>query len=69
MIALNVIVILTLAGLFFKQGNLTKEELGVIELKQDCAYVSVPQQKAQKLILLLNNSRLKKAKVKISILE
>lgn len=58
-----------IAGLFFKQGNLTKEELGVIELKQDCAYVSVPQQKAQKLILLLNNSRLKKAKVKISILE
>ena len=57
-----------IAGLFFKQGELDKSELGVIELKQDCAYVSVPRSKSQQLIHELNNSRLKKKKVRISLL-
>lgn len=56
------------AGLFFKQGKLSKEELGIIELKQDCAFVAVAAEKAQKLVDRLNNSRLKKKKVRISIL-
>lgn len=56
------------AGLFFKQGNLTKEQLGVIELKQDCAFVAVPVTIAQQLVDNLNNSRLKKKKVRITIL-
>ncbi len=55
-----------IAGLFFKQGQLNKEELGLIELKQDCAFVSVPRTKSDKLIALLNNTRLKKKKVRIS---
>ncbi|MDT0647617.1 DEAD/DEAH box helicase [Zunongwangia sp. F260] len=55
-----------IAGLFLKQGNLAKEELGVIELKQDCAFVSVPPSKAEKLVRELNNTRLKKKKVRIS---
>lgn len=57
-----------IAGLFFKQGNLNKDELGVIELKQDCAYVSVPRSKSELLIQRLNNSRLKKKKIRISLL-
>lgn len=57
-----------IAGLFFKQGNLKKEELGIIELKQDCAYVSVSTSNIQELINKLNNNRLKKKKVRISIL-
>ena len=57
-----------IAGLFFKQGNLIKEELGMIELKQDCAFVSVPSSKSEQVIKLLNNSRLKKKKVRISLL-
>jgi superfamily II DNA/RNA helicase len=56
------------AGLFFKQGKLLKDELGTIELKQDCTYVAVPRAKAGNLISLLNNSRLKKKKVRISLL-
>ncbi len=56
-----------IAGLFFKQGNLTKEQLGVIELKQDCAFVAVPKTMAHKLCSDLNNSRLKKRKVRIYI--
>jgi len=57
-----------IAGLFFKQGNLGPGELGVIELKQDCTFVSVPKSKTNQLIKQLNNSRLKKKKVRISLL-
>jgi superfamily II DNA/RNA helicase len=58
-----------IAGLFFKQGNLNKDELGMIELKQDCAFVSVPRSKTLELVKLLNNSRLKTKKVRISLLD
>jgi len=58
-----------IAGLFMKKGNLKKDELGTIELKQDCAFVAVPVSKTQELIDLLNNQRLKKRKVRISELE
>ena len=57
-----------IAGLFLKQGGLEKAQLGIIELKQDCAFVAVPQELAQKLVNKLNNSRLKKKKVRVSIL-
>jgi len=56
------------AGLFFKQGKLDKHELGTIELKQDCAFVAVPLAKADDLILNLNNTRLKKKKVRVTVL-
>jgi superfamily II DNA/RNA helicase len=58
-----------IAGLFFKQGNLSKEELGEIELKQDCAFVAVPFEKAYDLTQQLNNSKIKKRKVRIYRLE
>lgn len=54
-----------IAGLFLKQGNLQKEQLGAIELKQDCAFVSVSTNKAEEIVAQLNNSRLKKKKVRI----
>lgn len=57
-----------IAGLLFKQGNLEKHELGVIELKQDCAFVAVARKKAHAIVENTNNSRLKKKKVRISIL-
>jgi len=55
-----------IAGLFFKQGNLNKDQLGVIELKQDCTFVAVPAALASELIGKLNNTRLKKKKVRIT---
>lgn len=58
-----------IAGLFFKQGKLQKDELGTIELKQDCAYVAIPKFKAKALVQQLNNSRLKSKKVRISLLD
>lgn len=56
-----------IAGLFFKQGGLEKNELGIIELKQDCAFVAVPKTKASTIIKKINNTRLKKKKVRIII--
>lgn len=57
-----------IAGLFFKQGKISKDQLGIIELKQDCAFVAVPISIADELIHKLNNARLKKKKVRVRIL-
>lgn len=57
-----------IAGLFFKQGGLQRNELGTIELKQDCAFVAVPKNQVSMLIKKLNNSRLKTKKVRVSLL-
>jgi len=57
-----------LAGFFMKEGKLAKEELGMIELKQDCAFVAVKSEKAKKLVGSLNNSHLKKRKIRIKVI-
>lgn len=57
-----------IAGLFFKQGGINKDQLGIIELKQDCAFVAVPLLCANELVDKLNNTRLKKKKVRVSVL-
>ncbi|MEJ6505648.1 MAG: helicase-related protein, partial [Crocinitomicaceae bacterium] len=54
-----------LAGFLIKQGGLKNEELGVIELKTDCAFVAVWHSKAAMICKELNNERLKKRKVRI----
>ena len=56
-----------LAGAFFKMGKLKPNELGTIELKTDCAFVSVPEKKAKQVIQNLNNTRIKKRKVRVSM--
>jgi ATP-dependent RNA helicase DeaD len=58
-----------IAGLFLKQGNLNRDQLGAIELKQDCAFVAVPLLIADELCEKLNNTRLKKKKVRITLLD
>lgn len=57
-----------IAGLFFKQGGIQKEQLGVIEVKQDCTYVGVDAKIADELIAKTNNSKLKTKKVRISFI-
>lgn len=57
-----------IAGLFFKQGGLLCDELGTIELKNDCAFVAVPNKKASQLIEQLNNRKLKKKKIRIKMI-
>ena len=56
-----------IAGLFCKQGKLSNDEIGIIELQSNCAYVSVKSAKANELISLVNNTRLKKKKVRVSV--
>ena len=56
-----------IAGLIFKQGGIQKDQLGVIELKQDCAFVAVPLSLANELVEKLNNTRLKKKKVRVTV--
>lgn len=56
-----------IAGLFFKQGNLHKDQLGEIELRHDCAFVAVPLMIAEDLVKRLNNTRLKNKKVRITV--
>ena len=56
-----------IAGLFCKQGKLTNDQLGVIELQSNCAYVAVQSDKVAQLIPLVNNTKLKKKKVRISV--
>lgn len=55
-----------IAGLFFKQGGLTKEELGVIEVQQDRCYVAVHYSKVKHCLETLHNKKLKEAKIRIS---
>ena len=55
-----------LAGLFMKQGGLKSEDVGVIEIKQDCAFIAVKKNKARSAIKALDNSRVKKKKVRIN---
>lgn len=57
-----------IAGLFFKQGKLNKDEVGSIELKQDCAFVAVPTSKIQDVIKLTNQTRLKKKKIRVQVI-
>ena len=57
-----------ISGLFMKQGHLQSHQIGIIELKQDCAFVAVKASEVNQLIKSTNNSRLKKKKVRISIL-
>lgn len=56
-----------LAGLFFKQGELGKDQLGVIELKPDCAFVAVDRSMVNEIVKRLDNSRIKKRKVRVKI--
>ena len=56
------------AGLFLKQGQVQKDQLGVIELQQNCTYAGVHAEVAEMLIEKTNNTKLKKKKVRISLI-
>lgn len=56
------------AGLFLKQGQAQKDQIGVIEVKQNSTYVAVNAEIADMLIEKTNNSKLKKKKVRISVI-
>lgn len=55
-----------IVGLFLKQGKLKSEEIGQIELKHDCSFIAIKQSAISGAIRVLNNSRLKKKKVRLT---
>lgn len=55
-----------IAGYFMKQGGLTQDTLGLIEIKTDCAFVAVAKSKAHDIIAQLDNTRIKTKKVRIT---
>jgi superfamily II DNA/RNA helicase len=54
-----------IAGLFMKEGGLKKDSLGIIELKQDCAFAAVEEKEVATLLKRVNNIRLKKRKIRV----
>lgn len=57
-----------IAGWCCKQGNLTQNEIGMIEIKQDCAFVAIDTKKATQLVQLIDNSKLKTKKVRVTLI-
>lgn len=55
-----------IAGFFIKQAELKSEDIGIIEIKQDCAYIAVKAEKLERIIEKTNNSKLKKTKIRVS---
>ncbi len=56
-----------LVGFFYKTGGLGKDELGHIEVKDKMSFVAVKAAKAKQICTALDNKRIKKQKVRISI--
>jgi hypothetical protein len=46
---------------------LAKEELGIIELKTDCAFVGVKTAALEQLLPRVNNQKLKEKKVRVTL--
>jgi superfamily II DNA/RNA helicase len=57
-----------IAGLFIKQGKLGNDQIGTIEIKTDCAFVAVQASEVNSLIKLVDNSRLKNKKVRVTVI-
>ncbi len=55
-----------IAGLCIKQGEIKSEDLGLIELKQDCAFVAVKAEVALDVIRKIDGYRVKKRKIRVS---
>ena len=56
-----------IAGVRKKQGKIDKDHLGTIEIKQDCAFVGVRAAKVNHVIQMINNIKLKKKKIRVSL--
>lgn len=57
-----------IAGFLFKEGKLNKNEVGIIELKNDCAFVAIHYKKIKKVVQDLNDTHIKKRKVRLKII-
>ena len=56
-----------IVGFLIKKGELEKDDIGLIEVKDTTSYVAVNRQKVVSLLKMLENQRLKNKKLKIEI--
>jgi len=56
-----------IVGLLLKKGGLQKEDVGLIEVKDQSSYVAVKRKMVNKVLSALNNEKIKNKKVKIEI--
>lgn len=56
-----------IVGLFLQKGGLSKEDLGLIEVKDTTSYVAVKREKVDKLLKILNGEKIKGKKLKLEI--
>ena len=56
-----------IVGLLLKKGGLQKEDVGLIEVKDQSSYVAVKRNMSHKVLIALANERIKNKKVKIEI--
>jgi superfamily II DNA/RNA helicase len=54
-----------IVGFLIKEGHISSESIGQIELKQDCAFIAVHKSLINQLISRLNQKKLKKRKLNI----
>ena len=54
-------------GLLLQKGGLQKDELGLIEVKDFASFVAVKREKAESVVRLLEDEKIKRKKVKIAI--
>lgn len=56
-----------IVGLLLKKGGLQKEDVGLIEVKDQSSYVAIKRKMVNKVLSALSNERIKNKKVKIEI--
>jgi len=56
-----------IVGLLCKVGKLSKDEVGIIEVKDHSSYVAVKREKAKEVLKLVRNQKIKNKKLKIDI--
>lgn len=56
-----------IVGLLLKKGGLQKEDVGLIEVKDQTSYVAIKRKKVKSVLVALTNERIKNKKVKIEI--
>ncbi|MFD2286510.1 DEAD/DEAH box helicase [Pedobacter petrophilus] len=56
-----------IVGVFLKKGELEKDDLGLIEVKDSASYVAVKRSKVEKLLKVLRDEKIKGKKLKLEI--
>lgn len=56
-----------IVGVFLKKGELEKDDLGLIEVKDSASYIAVKRSKVEQLLKVLSNEKIKGKKLKLEI--